>query len=134
MSRSILAGAAIVAAAAFVPQIPVAAQGNASIIVSAPGVRPVDRNSGQARLGVHPQRELVAEVMVDTSDLNLRTTFGRTMLERRIRLAADMACDPLDEIDPPIGVGGWNHDLGDCRHLAVRRAQMQKWAVLRASG
>ena len=134
MSRSILAGAAIVAAAALIPPAPAAAQGNASIIVSAPAVRSADRNAGQPRNSVHPQRELVANVVVDTSDLNLRTAYGRSVLDSRIRLAADLACDRLDEIDPPVGVGGWSHDMGDCRHLAVQRAQFERWAAIRASG
>ena len=133
MSRSVLAGAAIVAAA-LIPQTPATAQSNASIVVSAPAARSADRNAGQARLGVHPQRQLVANVMVATSDLNLRTAYGRSVLDSRIRLAADLACDRLDEIDPPVGVGGWSHDIGDCRHLAVQRAQMQRWAAIRANG
>jgi UrcA family protein len=134
MSRSVLAGAAILAVASVIPQIPATAQGNSSIIVSAPAVGPADRNAGQPRNSVHPQRQLVTNVMVDTSDLNLRTAYGRAVLDARLRLAADAACDRLDEIDPPIGVGGWIHDMGDCRHLAVKRAQTQRWAAIRASG
>ena len=76
----------------------------------------------------------MANVVVDTSDLNLRTAYGRSVLDSRIRLAADLACDRLDEIDPPVGVGGWSPDMGNCRHLAVQRAQFQRWAVIRASG
>jgi UrcA family protein len=132
MFRSILAGGAMVATAAFVPQLPVAAQESVSpaITVSAPGVR----NTGQPADGVQQRKQLVAHVAVDTHDLDLRTEYGRAVLDARIRLAAAIACDRIDEIDPPVGAGGWVSDRGDCRHLAVKSAEPDKRAAIRAAG
>jgi len=133
MSRSVIAGAALIAAAAVVPQLPVAAQDNSSITVSAPAARAA-RNAGQPRNMANPRMELVSNVSVSTADLDLRTAYGRAVLDARIRLAADAACDRIDEIDPPVGVGGWSSDKGNCRHLAMKRAQTQRGAAIRADG
>jgi len=129
MSRSIIAGAAIMAAAALAPAMPAQAQSNA-IIVSAPTVR----NEGRPVDGVQQRQLLRTNVSVYTGDLNLRTSYGRAVLDARIRLAADTACDRLDEIDPPFGYGGWDFDKGDCRHLAVKNAQFQRAVAIRANG
>lgn len=120
MSRSILAGAATLLAAALVPQFPAIAQQSTGIVVSAPAVR----NADESRLGANPRMRLVANVIVETHDLDLRTAHGRDVLDRRVRLAADEACDQLDVIEPPTGVGAaMNPDSGDCRHLAIKDAQ-----------
>ena len=126
MSRSILAGAAAIAAAAIVPQWPATAQ---DITVRAP----ITRSDEQPRLGVHPRMRLASTVRVETHDLDLRTAYGRAVLDARIRLAADAACDRLDDIEPPTGVGAaMNPDIGDCRHLAVKTAQFQVLSAIRA--
>jgi hypothetical protein len=57
----------------------------------------------------------------------LRTAYGRAVLDARIKLAANAACDRLDQIDPPAGVGAeMNPDVGDCRHLAAKSALPQR--------
>lgn len=134
MSRSVLLATALIATAAFGPQAPATAQDSASITVSVPSVHPAPRNAGQPRNSVHPRLQAAANVVIGTADLDLRTAYGRNLLDRRIRVAADAACDQIDAIDPPVGLGGWIHDAGDCRHLAVRRAEPQRWAVIRAAG
>jgi|SRR5690606_27783643 len=130
MSRKILAGASAVAAALAVPQLPATAQDSAGIVVSAPAVR----EGGEPADGVQQRKRLVANVVVDTSDLDLRTPYGRAVLDARVRLAADAACDRIDEIDPPFGPGGWNADKGDCRHLAAKQAEPRMWAAIRSAG
>lgn len=129
MSRSIYLAAAAMAAA-LVPQVPAAADSGTAIIVTAPPMR----GSGEPANGVQQRKRLVAHVAVDTSDLDLRTAYGRNRLDQRLRVAADMACDRLDAIDPPAGVGAaMNPDSGDCRSLAYRRAEPQmRRAIARA--
>ena len=130
MPRSILAGATAIAVAAFIPQLPATAQESAGIVVSAPAIRDAREPSN----GVQQRKQFVAKVVVDTSDLDLRSAYGRAVLDARIELAADAACDRLDEIDPPVGPGGWNPDMGDCRHLAAKKAEPRMWAAIRADG
>lgn len=130
MPRSILAGAAVIAMAAFIPQLPAMARDSAAIVVSTPAIR----DAGRPGDGVQQRKRLVANVVVDTSDLDLRTSYGRAVLDGRIRLAADAACDQLDEIDPPVGPGGWIPDKGNCRHLAAKKAEPRMWAAIRAAG
>jgi len=133
MFRSILAGAATIAVAAFVPHLPAIAQESVSpaITVTAPAIR----NAGEPANGVQQRKQFVANVAVDTRDLDLRTAYGRAVLDARIRLAADAACDRLDEIDPPTGIGSpMSHDSGDCRHLAVKSALPQMRSAIRAAG
>src|SRR5688500_13480667 len=131
MSRSVLAGAALAAGAVFVPQIPVAAQDNAGIVVTAPAIR----NADESRLGARPRMRLASTIRVYTGDLDLRTVYGRAVLDARVKLAADAACDRLDQIEPPTGVGAaLNPDLGDCRHLAAKSALPQMRIAIAASG
>jgi UrcA family protein len=131
MSRSILAGAALVAAAAFVPHVPAMAQNNAGIVVTAPAIR----NADESRLGAKPRMRLASTIRVYTGDLDLRTAYGRAVLDARVKLAADAACDRLDQIDPPTGVGAaLNPDVADCRHLAAKSALPQMRVAIAASG
>lgn len=130
MPRSILAGIAATAMAACIPQWSATAQGSSDIVVSAPTARA----DGEPSDGVQQRQRLAANVVVETGDLDLRTSYGRAILDARIRMAADAACDQLDRIDPPVGPGGWIPDKGDCRHLAVKGAELQRWAAIRASG
>lgn len=129
MFRSILVGAATVAVAAFVPQLPALAQNAAdsAITVSAPAVR----SAGSPADGVQQRRQLVATVAVHTGDLDLRTEYGRAMLDARILLAAEVACDRLDRIDPPSSL---SRESSDCRHLAARSARPQIARAVLASG
>ena len=118
MSRSILLRAAAIAAA-LIPQTAPAQQSD-GLVVSAPA----PRNAEESRLGVQPRMRLVADVIVETRDLDLRTAYGRDVLDQRVRIAADQACDRLDAIEPPTGVGAaMNHDVGDCRQLARKSAE-----------
>jgi UrcA family protein len=130
MSRSILVAAATAAVTAAMPQAPAAAQ-NPSIIVSAPAIR----GAGEPANGAHQRLQLVTDVTVDYTDLDLRTAYGRTVLDQRMRIAADAACDRLDSIDPPTGIGAsMNADWGDCRQLAFRKAEPQMRRAIVAAG
>jgi UrcA family protein len=131
MLRSILAGTATIAVAALLPQVPAIAQEGATsaITVSAPASRVV----GEPVDGVQQRTQLIANVTVEIHDLDLRTDQGRAVLDARIERAAEVACERLDQIDPPVGVGGGTRD-DDCRHLAVRSAELQRDAAIRAAG
>ena len=126
MSRSLLAAAATIALTALVPQLPAAAQSDPSITVTSP----ISRSTQQPRTGVEPRMQIASHVTVYTGDLDLRTEYGRAVLDARIRLAADEACDTLDQIEPAIGVGAaMDPDSGDCRHLAAKNAAPQRRAA-----
>ena len=128
MSRSVLFGAAL-ASAAFVAAVPLAAQQSDGIVVSAPSGRTVE----QPRTGAQPRQRLVADVVVPTGDLDLRTSYGRTLLDRRVRVAADEACDQLDGLEST-GVGAsMNADMGDCRLQARKNAEPLMRRVILAS-
>ena len=128
MSRSILAAAAIAVAIA-VPQAPAASHAG-TITVTGPSQRP----SGEPANGVQQRTRIAADVSVDYADLDLRTDYGRWALGQRLRIAADEACDRLDEIDPASGVGGPAIDQGNCRSLAMRRAEPQMRRAILAAG
>ncbi len=133
MSRSLLAAAATIALATFGPQVPAMAQADAgtAITVRAPAID----NRDQSKYGVHPPMQLVSNVIVETGDLDLRTSYGRAVLDARVRLAADEACDRLDAIEPSSGIGPLNPDTGDCRHLAMKSAERQvRFAIALADG
>ena len=128
MSRSVLFGAAL-ASAAFVAAMPLVAQQSDGIVVSAPSGRTVE----QPRTGAQPRQRLVADVVVPTGDLDLRTSYGRTLLDRRVRVAADEACDQLDGLEST-GVGAsMNADMGDCRLQARKNAEPLMRRVILAS-
>ena len=129
MSRTILTAAAAVAMAATVPHAPAIAQEGAAITVTGPTMR----NSGEPASGVRQPVLISSSVTVDLADLDLRTEYGRWLLEQRLRLAADAACDELDAIDPPSGMSG-GVAYGDCRSLAMRRAEPQLRRAIRAAG
>src|SRR5688572_4793876 len=125
MSRSILAATALAAAA--VPLMPAAAQ-DTSITVTGP----TQRNTGEPANGVRQRTRISADVTVDVADLDLRTDYGRWVLTQRLRIAADAACDQVDAIDPPSGMAGGSR--GDCRSLAMRRAEPQMRRAVLAAG
>ena len=127
MSRSILAAATIAVALA-VPQAPVASREAAAITVTGPTVR----NTGEPADGVRQRTRAMADVTVDIADLDLRSDYGRWVLDQRVRIAADAACDRIDAIDPPSGMGA--ADYGDCRSLAMRRAEPQVRRAILAAG
>jgi UrcA family protein len=125
MSRSFLAAAAIVAAVAL-PQAPAVSQDDAITVTG-----PTHRNAGEPANGVQQRTRIAADVSVDYADLDLRSEYGRWVLDQRLRLAADAACDQLDEIDPPSAVA---LDPADCRSLAMRRAEPEMRRAIRAAG
>jgi UrcA family protein len=128
MTRSILIGVAAVATAAVMPLTPAIAQPG-DIVVSVPAPHRAEKGWN----GVHPRMQLAANVWVETRDLDLRTEYGRDVLTQRVRYAADVACDRIDQIEPPTGVGAMmNPDTGDCRHLAAKSAEPQMVAAIRA--
>ena len=127
MSRSIPAVLTIAVALAL-PQAPAASQDNTSITVTGP----VRSHSGQPADGVQQRTRITSDVTVGFADLDLRSDYGRWVLAQRLRIAADEACDRIDEIDPPSAVGGVVHD--DCRSLAMRRAEPQMRRAISAAG
>ena len=100
MSRLIIAGVAAIAAATLAPQAPVMAQNGESasstITVTAPGVRQMRTDNKSTR----PDRMVVAQAVVYTNDLDLRTQYGRDVLDSRVRVAAEQTCDQLDRVAP----------------------------------
>jgi len=127
MTRSIFIGIAAMATA-IVPLAPATAQPG-DIVVSVPAPHRVEKGWN----GVHPRMQLAANVLVETRDLDLRTERDRDVLDQRIRYAADVACDRIDQIEPPTGIGAMmNPDTGDCRHLAAKSAELQRYAAIRA--
>ena len=97
------------------------------LYVSLPPQRPTPRT------GAQPRQRLVADVVVPTGDLDLRTSYGRTLLDRRVRVAADEACDQLDGLEST-GVGAsMNADMGDCRLQARKNAEPLMRRVILAS-
>jgi UrcA family protein len=86
---------------------------------------------GQPADGVRQRTRITSDVTVGFADLDLRSDYGRWMLAQRLRIAADEACDRIDEIDLPSAVGVV-HD--DCRSLAMRRAEPQMRRAISAAG
>jgi len=130
MSRSILAVAVTAAAAALMPQMPAAAQ-EPGIVVAAPRVPA----PWQPKNTVRRDTVMRAQVWVPTADLDLRTRYGRAMLDYRARLAADQACYQLRLIEPSSGVGSMmNPDPQDCRQRAYHNARRDADYLIRASG
>jgi UrcA family protein len=128
MSRSLLAAVAAFAMTAL-PQAPAISQESGSITVTGPTAR----NSGEPADGVRQRTRLTSAVTVDFADLDLRTEYGRWVLDQRLRIAADAACDELDAVDPPSGMGG-GIAYSDCRSLAMRRAEPQLRRAILAAG
>ena len=123
MSRPILSLAALAVAIA-VPQAPAVSQDDAITVTG-----PTKRNSGEPANGVQQRTRIAADVAVYYADLDLRTDYGRWVLDQRLRIAADAACDRLDAIDPPSAVAET-----DCRSLAMRRAEPEMRRAIRAAG
>lgn len=121
MSRSILAAAVMVGAAIAVPQSPAASQDDAAITVTGPK----RGTTGEPANGVRQRSTVTTSVSVDHADLDLRTDYGRWVLQQRLRIAADAACDRIDAVDPPGGPGGGALDDGNCRSIALRNAMPQ---------
>jgi UrcA family protein len=129
MSRSMIAAAAF-AAAALMPQTPAAAQ-PAGITVTAPRAR----DAWEPKLTVNHPTELRAHVFVPTADLDLRTYYGRSALNYRMRLAAGEACRELRSIEPSPGVGGiMNSDPQNCRQRAYHNARRDARHLIYAAG
>src|SRR5689334_11196000 len=120
MSRSLLATAALAVALA-VPQAPATSQSDSSITVIGAKVG----TTGEPANGVRQRTAVTTGVSVDFADLDLRSEYGRWVLEQRLRIAADAAWDRIDMIDPPGGPGGGSLDTGNCRSIALRDAMPQ---------
>ena len=129
MSRSTIAAAALAVALA-VPQASAASQHDMAITVTGPKIG----TAGEPANGVRQRTWVTTGVSVDFADLDLRTDYGRWVLEQRLRIAADAACDRIDAIDPPSGVGGGAVDAGNCRSLAIRGAMPQMRRAILAAG
>ncbi len=127
MSRSLLA-AALLGAAVLAPQV--AAADDASITVTGPK----RGTTGEPANGVRQRTSVTTSVSVDVADLDLRSDYGRWVLDQRLRVAADAACDRIDQIDPPGGPGGGALDTGNCRSIALRSALPQARRAILASG
>jgi hypothetical protein len=129
MSRSMIA-AATLAAAALMPQTPAAAQ-PAGITITAPRAH----GAWEPKFTVDHPMELRAHVFVPTSNLDLRTDYGRSVLNYRMRLAAGEACRELRSIEPSPGVGGMmNPDPQDCRQHAYHNARREAGYLIYAAG
>jgi UrcA family protein len=120
MSRSIFAAAAFVVVVG-IPQAPAASQADSAITVTGPKIG----TTGEPVNGVRQRTAVTTSVSVDFADLDLRTDYGRWVLDQRVRIAADAACDRIDAIDPPSGPGGRALDVGNCRSIAMRNATPQ---------
>ena len=130
MSRSMIAAAATIAAAALMPQTPALAQ-PAGITVTAPRAR----DAWEPKFTVHHPTELRASVWVPTADLDLRTYYGRNALDYRMRVAAYEACRQLRLIEPSPGVGGiMNSDPQNCRQHAYHNARREAGYLIYAAG
>lgn len=131
MSRSLLAGAAAMVAAGFVPLAPavVFAQtgaeetDRAAITVMAPRARQTGRSATGA-----PIMTLTAQSVVYYDDLNLRSEADRRRLSERVEAAAREACAWLDEVYPPSPTT--SADARDCRADAVASAKEQVEAAI----
>ena len=129
MSRSLLATATLAAALAL-PQAPAAARSDTAITVTGPKVG----TTGEPANGVRQRTAVTTGVSVDFADLDLRTDYGRWVLDQRLRIAADAACDRIDDIDPPGGPGGGSLDTANCRSIALRNAMPQARRAILAAG
>jgi UrcA family protein len=124
MSRSLLVGFAAMAGIALAPM---AIAQDGSIVVSGPRVQ----SSGEAKVGVHPPRVLISQVSVDTHDLDLRTAYGRDVLDHRVKLAAREVCSRIDELTPVYGLGpDAAQESRDCRIEAEKSAYAQVRAAV----
>jgi UrcA family protein len=128
MSRSILAAATLTALA--VPQTAALSQDDTNITVTGAKIGTM----GEPANGVRQRTAVTTAVSVDVADLDLRTDYGRWVLDQRLRIAADVACDRIDAIDPPSGPGGGAIDAGDCRSIAMRNALPQKRRAILDAG
>lgn len=130
MSRSILVAGALIGAAVTVPSASAASADDASITVIGPKIG----TTGEPTNGVRQRTAVTTGVSVDFADLDLRTDYGRWVLDQRLRVAADAACDRIDMIDPPGGPGGGSLDTGNCRSIALRSAMPQMRRAILAAG
>jgi UrcA family protein len=129
MSRSLVATAALAVALAL-PQTPAVAQADSAITVTGPKIG----TTGEAANGVRQRTAVTTSVTVEVADLDLRTDYGRWVLDQRLRIATDAACDRIDDIDPPGGPGGGSLDDGNCRSIALRQAMPQARRAILAAG
>jgi UrcA family protein len=117
-----MAGVALGALGLALVALPVAAQ---SYYDNDPGYTSDDltvtapRTLGRSAIGA-PIRNVSESRIVQTSDLDLGTSWGARELRRRIESAARSACDDLDARYPIT-----SEDSPDCYRTAVRDAMMQ---------
>jgi UrcA family protein len=129
MSRTLLAATAL-AVALTIPQAPAASQDDTAITVTGPK----KGTTGEPANGVRQRSTVTTSVSVDVADLDLRTDYGRWVLDQRLRIAADAVCDRIDDIDPPGGPGGGSLDTGNCRSIALRNAMPQARRAIFSAG
>jgi UrcA family protein len=128
MSRSLIIGLAAIAGVAVAPM---AVAQDDTIVVSGPQVR----SSGEAKVGVRQPTMLISQVSVATHDLDLRTKYGRSVLDHRVKLAAAEVCHRIDALHPANGVGANPADKSrDCRLEAQKSAHSQVRAAYWAAG
>lgn len=129
MSRSLVTSIGALAAFALVPPV-VAQDASGEIVVSGPRLE----NSGE-RIGSQPTKMLVSQVSVPTHDLDLRTSYGRSVLDHRVKVAAAEVCYHIDQRSEPSGlVGNPLLEARDCRIEAARSAKVQVSAARWAAG
>jgi UrcA family protein len=127
MSRSLLIGFAAIAGVTIAP---IAMAQDGAIVVSGPRYENVE-----GAKGVHPQRMLVANVSVPTHDLDLRTDYGRDVLDHRVEMAAREVCAHIDYLEPASGPGANPISASqDCRLQAKKSAMAQMRAAIWAAG
>jgi UrcA family protein len=124
MSRSLFIGLAAIASVAVAPM---AMADEGAIVVSGPRVQ----SSGEAKVGVNPTMALVSQVTVPTHDLDLRTQYGRSVLDHRVKLAAAEVCSRIDDLTPVYGLGpNRSSESRDCRLEAQKSASSQVRAAI----
>ena len=127
MSRSLLIGFAAIAG---VTMAPIAMAQDGAIVVSGPRYESTD-----GARGVNPQRMLVANISVPTHDLDLRTDYGRDVLDHRVEMAAREVCADIDALEPAGGPGASQLSASqDCRVQARKSALTQVYAAIWAAG
>ena len=124
MSRSLFIGLAAIAGVAVAPM---AMADEGAIVVSSPRVQ-----DGGAK-GANPGLEVVSQVAVPTHDLDLRTDYGRSVLDHRVEFAARQVCARLDEATPASGIDT-PQETRDCRIEVRKSAQAQVRAAHLAAG
>ena len=129
MSRSLSIGTIALLAASLSPTAPVSAQSlsaykdNPKLAITV--IAPRARQTGRTEFGA-PVETLTAQSIVYADDLNLKTEAGRNELNKRVAMAAEKACEWLDEVYP---LSAPSSDY-DCKSDAIGRAQPQVDAAI----